>query len=90
MGFLDRLFGRRKSSKQVAKERLQLVLSHDRMRIPTGILEPLKDDLIRVISSYIDIDEAGITVEFGSHDGQRRSLVASIPVIGMRRDRVQR
>ncbi len=89
MGFLDRLFGRRKPSKQIAKERLQLVLSHDRMRIPTGILEPLKDDLIRVISRYIEIDESGITVEFGDADGQRRSLVASIPVIGMRRDRLR-
>ncbi|MFO8060934.1 MAG: cell division topological specificity factor MinE [Bacillota bacterium] len=89
MGFLDGLFGRRKPSKQIAKERLQLVLSHDRMRIPAGILEPLKDDLIRVISNYIEIDESGITVEFGNYDGQRRSLVASIPVIGMRRDRVR-
>ncbi len=87
MGFLDALFGRRKSSKQVAKERLQLVLSHDRMRIPPGILEPLKDDLIDVISNYIEIEESGITVEFDDSDGDTRSLVASIPVIGMRRDR---
>ncbi len=87
MGFLDALFGRKRSSKEVAKERLQLVLSHDRMKIPPGILEPLKDDLIDVISNYIEIEESGITVEFDDDDGDTRSLVASIPVVGMRRDR---
>ena len=86
MSFFDRLFGRKKPSKQVAKERLQLVLSHDRMQLPPGVLRALKDDLIRVISSYIDIDESGISVEFNERD-ERRALVASIPVLGMRRVR---
>ena len=86
MGIFGKLFGRKKPSKQVAKERLQLVLSHDRMRIPPGILKPLKDDLIRVISDYIDIDESAIKVEFNNRDGETRSLVASIPVIGMKKD----
>jgi len=90
MGILDLLFPKKKSSKQVAKERLQLVLSHDRMRIPPGILEPLKDDLIDVISNYVEIEEEGITVEFEDQEGEMRSLVASIPVIGNRRDRSQR
>lgn len=89
MSFLSRLFGRRTPSKQVAKERLQLVLSHDRMRMPPGLLDDLKDDLIQVISDYVEIDESGITVEFDNHDSERRSLVASIPVLGMRRDRVR-
>ena len=89
MSFLSRLFGRKTPSKQVAKERLQLVLSHDRMRMPPGLLDSLKDDLIRVISDYVEIDEAGITVEFDNHDSERRSLIASIPVLGMRRDQVR-
>lgn len=90
MGFLSRLFSRKKPSKEVAKERLQLVLSHDRMDIPPGVLEPLKDDLIRVISDYMEIDESGIDVRFNDQDSEEgRSLVASIPVVGMRRERTR-
>ncbi len=86
MGFLSRLFGRDRGSKQVAKERLQLVLSHDRMKLPPALLGQLQDDLIKVISNYIEIDEAGINVELTERDEQRQ-LVASIPVIGLRKGR---
>ena len=84
MGWLDRLFKRNTPSKHVAKERLQLVLRHDRMKLPPGMLAALKDDLIRVISNYVEIDEAGISVELNERNS-RRSLVASIPVVGTRR-----
>jgi len=78
------LFKRKTPSKNVAKERLQLVLRHDRMKLPPGLLAALKDDLIRVISNYVEIDEAGISVELNERNS-RRSLVASIPVVGTRR-----
>ncbi len=84
MSWLDRLFKRKTPSKNVAKERLQLVLRHDRMKLPPGLLAALKDDLIRVISNYVEIDEAGISVELNERNS-RRSLVASIPVVGTRR-----
>ncbi|MFP4201101.1 MAG: cell division topological specificity factor MinE [Clostridia bacterium] len=86
MGFLSRLFGRDRGSKHVAKERLQLVLSHDRMKLPPALLGQLKDDLIKVISGYVEIDEANINVELTERDDQRE-LVASIPIIGMKRQR---
>ncbi len=88
MGFLSRLFRREGGSKHVAKERLQLVLSHDRMKLPPALLEQMKDELITVISSYIEIDEAGINVELTERDDERQ-LIASIPVIGMRKRRAR-
>ena len=88
MGFLSRLFRRDGGSKHVAKERLQLVLSHDRMKLPPALLEQLKDELITVISNYIEIDESGINVEMIERN-EERQLIASIPVIGVRKRRVK-
>jgi cell division topological specificity factor len=82
MGFLDRLFGRSEpSSRDVAKERLQLVLVHDRTNISPTMLEQLKDELIAVISRYVEIDPAGVEVMFDQTKREHR-LVADIPVLG--------
>jgi cell division topological specificity factor len=82
MGFLDRLFGRREpTSRDIAKERLQLVLVQDRVKLSPGMLEKLKDELITVISRYVEIEADGVEVTFSQ--GKRESrLVADIPVVG--------
>jgi cell division topological specificity factor len=82
MDFLNRVFGRREpTSREIAKERLQLVLVHDRIKISPGTLEKMKDELITVISRYVEIDADGVQVTFTQ--GRRESrLVADIPVVG--------
>lgn len=82
MGFLDRVFGRREpTSREIAKERLQLVLVQDRIKISPATLDELKDELITVISRYVEIDAGGVEVTFTQ--GRRESrLVADIPVVG--------
>ena len=83
--FITRIFGKDSSpSKNVAKERLRLVLVHDRTDISPQIMQDLKTDLIKVISSYMDIDEAALEVNLDSNDNQI-ALVANIPVRGMKR-----
>lgn len=42
------LFGKKPSTKNIAKERLKLVLIHDRVNCSTQVLEMLKTDIIRV------------------------------------------
>ena len=54
--FLDRIFGHDRKSANEAKERLKLVLIHDRTDLAPGVLESLKDELIEVISRYVAID----------------------------------
>ena len=82
MGFLDRLLGRSEpSSRDVAKERLQLVLVHDRTKISPALLDKMKDELIIVISRYVEIDPDGVEVTFTQ--GRRANrLTADIPVMG--------
>ncbi|BAF59004.1 MAG: cell division topological specificity factor MinE [Pelotomaculum sp.] len=82
--FLTRLFSKDGGSKNVAKERLRLVLVHDRTSISPQLLETLKAELIKVISNYMEIDEAALEVSLDS-SGNTVALVASIPVKGMKR-----
>ncbi|MGC9333558.1 MAG: cell division topological specificity factor MinE [Anaerolineae bacterium] len=82
MGFLDRLLGRRDAtSGDVAKDRLVMVLVHDRARITPGMLDQMKDEMISVISRYIQIEPEGVQVSF-TQDGRESRLVANIPVVG--------
>jgi cell division topological specificity factor len=82
MGFLDRFRGQKDSaSRDVAKERLQLVLVQDRFKISPTTLDMLKDELITVISRYVEIEAGGVEVTFTQSRHQSR-LVANIPVVG--------
>lgn len=84
--FLARFFGRDSalSSKNVARERLRLVLVHDRVNISPQLLQSLKEDLIRVISDYMEIDENALEVALNSDDNSV-ALMANIPILRMKR-----
>jgi cell division topological specificity factor len=74
------------SSSDVARERLQLVLSYDRAQISPGLLDTLKDEIIAAISRHVEIDAEGVVVTFT--DGVRESrLEAHIPLRATRRRR---
>lgn len=72
------LFRNRKSANS-AKERLQLVLIHDRTDLTPGELELLKDDLIVTISRHIEIDPSSVNINI-TQDGRAQRLVADIPL----------
>jgi len=82
---IQRLFARdTPSSKDVARERLRMVLVHDRANVAPQVWEALKVDLIRVISRYLDIDEASMDVQLQT-EKDSVALVASIPVRRVKR-----
>jgi cell division topological specificity factor len=72
-------FFRRKKSASSAKERLQLVLIHDRTDLNPAELEALKDDLIQTISRHVEIDPSGVMINV-AQDGRSQRLVADIPL----------
>ncbi|NLW01398.1 MAG: cell division topological specificity factor MinE [Clostridiales bacterium] len=82
---LFRFFGKGESkSKDIAKERLKLVLIHDRTNISPKYLDMIKDDVIKVISNYIEIDEKGMDIRLSripqKGDTYSTALVANIPI----------
>lgn len=80
-----KLFGRKPQSGDVAKDRLKLVLIHDRMNCSTELLEMMKADIIAVISKYVDIDDEEFNIEIASletDETHKKSpvLSANIPI----------
>jgi len=79
-------FFSRKKSASNAKERLQLVLVHDRTDLTPAQLEALKDELLKAISRYIDIDPEAVQIGL-ERDGREQRLVADIPLRSVSRHR---
>jgi cell division topological specificity factor len=79
-GLWDRLTGQsERSSARTAKDRLIVVLSHDRSEIEPGILEKIKNDIVRVICEHIDVDPATVQIHLFS-EGREQHLKADIPL----------
>jgi cell division topological specificity factor len=87
MSMMEFLFGRKKSASS-AKERLQLVLIHDRTDLTPAELEALKDDLIATISRHVDIDPTAVSINV-AQDGRSNRLVADIPLRAASRRRAR-
>ncbi len=80
------LFGKdSKGSKDVAKERLRFVLVHDRVNNSPQFMEVLKDDMIKVISNYMEINEKEMEVNLTTTKSSV-ALVANIPVNRLKRN----
>jgi cell division topological specificity factor len=75
MSLLDLLFGKKKSTASVAKERLQIILAHERSTLngddnddtPTWLPE-LQAELLDVIAKYIKIDQDALKVHLEKRD----------------------
>ena len=77
---LMKIFGKsEKKSGQIAKERLQVVLIHDRLSVSPEVMEKLKTEIIAVISKYMDVNKSGMEFSI-ANDEDSVALVANIPV----------
>ena len=81
---LMKILGRsEKPSGQIAKERLRVVLIHDRASVSPEVMERLKNDIITVISNYMDVNKNDMEISL-ANDEDSVALVANIPVNSMR------
>ena len=73
---------RRKNSSNIAKDRLKLLLISDRANCSPDVMEMIKNDIINVISKYMEIDREGIEIQINQADKEGRipSLFANIPI----------
>lgn len=81
---LFKFFTKKEKSKNVAKERLKMVLVQDRAELSPNLLEKIKSDLIKVISEYAEVDEEGFDIKMTRMKKEDNStisaLVANIPI----------
>ena len=82
LGMLGNIF-KKENSKEDAKNRLKLVLIQDRAMLPSGMLENMKDDILQVLSKYVEIEKSKLNIEVCPYeeDPRKIALVANIPII---------
>ena len=94
VGLLDlsTMFSRKNKSSSVAKDRLKLVLIHDRMNCSTELLEMMRADILAVISKYVDIDTEELNIEISNMEfeeggkGKRAPILsANIPIKSLKK-----
>ena len=83
MSWIQRVLKRQEKSSTIAKNRLQIMLVHDRSNVPPGLLEQVKDDIIKVIAERLEIDPEKVVVNL-AQNAQESRLVAEIPLLNGR------
>ena len=83
---LMKIFGKKEKSGAIAKQRLQVVLIHDRANVSPEVMENLKNDIIKVISNYMEINQHDMEISL-ANDDDSGALVANIPVSRMKHDK---
>ena len=81
-----RHFFRKKSSCQVAKDRLKILLISDRVNCSPEVMELIKADIAKVISKYMKIDTGNMDIQVqakGSKGARTKHpvLYANIPIL---------
>ena len=76
---LNKLLRRQQSSASTARERLQLVLAHDRSDLSPEILDQMRKEILEVVAKYveIDIEEGAVSLET---EDRMTALVANLPI----------
>lgn len=82
---------RRKSSKDVAKDRLKILLISDRVNCSAEMMERIKNDIAKVISKYMKIDTKSMEIQITKTSGKGRGmknpiLYANIPILDLMKD----
>ncbi|MFN5514542.1 MAG: cell division topological specificity factor MinE [Cyanobacteriota bacterium] len=82
---LDNLFGKSNArSGDDAKRRLKLVIANDRSGLSPEMLEAMRQDILEVVSRYVEIDSAEMELSLES-DQRMTALIANLPVRKVRR-----
>ncbi len=82
-----RRFFRRKSSREVARDRLKILLISDRVNCSPEMMEMIKLDIAKVISKYMKIDSANMEIQINTKGkgsrGKTPTLYANIPILDL-------
>ena len=76
---INKLLRRQQASASTARERLQLVLAHDRTDLSTDILDQMRKEILEVVAKYVEIDMEEGAVSLETED-RMTALVANLPI----------
>ena len=85
-----RNFFSRKKSREIAKDRLKILLISDRVNCSTEMMEMIKTDIAKVISKYMKIDTESMEIQISKTDRKGRdkmpTLYANIPILDLHKN----
>ena len=76
---INKLLRRQPASASTARERLQLVLAHDRSDLSTDLLDQMRKEILEVVAKYVEIDMEEGAVSLETED-RMTALVANLPI----------
>ncbi len=76
---VNKLLGRQQASAAKARERLQLVLAHDRADLSPDLLDQMREEILAVVAKYVEIDMEEGAVSLETED-RMTALVANLPI----------
>lgn len=80
MGVFEFLIGRKKQTPgELAKERLKVVLVHDRLKVNPEVLELIKTELLAIISDRLEVDEQNMQISLSRESGWD-TIQAHVPI----------
>jgi cell division topological specificity factor len=80
MGVFEFIVGRKKPTPgEVAKERLKVVLVHDRLKVNPEVLEMIRAEVLSVISKRLEVDEQQMQVLL-TREGGADKLQTDVPI----------
>jgi cell division topological specificity factor len=85
---LKKFFSKKPASKDVARDRLKLVLVHDRANCSPELLEMIRGEILEVLQKYVNIDTSKLDIRISTHERDfegKPALIANIPITSMRR-----
>ena len=81
-------FFSRKKSREIAKDRLKILLISDRVNCSPEMMEMIKTDIAKVISKYMKIDTKSMEIQISKtgmkgRDSKMPTLSANIPILDL-------
>ena len=88
MAFLQIVSNKETTPKEVAKDRLKLILIHDRGALDPNLLEKIREEIVNVISKYLEVEPDEVDIALNKAEDEEGytepALVASIPIKNLR------
>ena len=81
--WLIKELNRESKSKNIAKNRLQLVLIQDRASANEKVVESLQSELYALLSRYFELDPSHIEIDLHRED-ESIALIANVPIYGFK------
>lgn len=83
----NKLFKRKslKGSRENVKQRLQLVLAHDRSAIDATTLSKIREEILQVVSKYIELDTESLECSVETNH-KMTALTANLPIRRVRKN----